>query len=96
MGGDNYPTEYGPAPAELAAIRNKISAKCEQGAAGRTWSEISLPVRTALVMLAIDAPCDARVFARQQWGTYTSEQQVTLGAIARQFKRELSEADALR
>ena len=83
-------------PAALAAVRDRLAARHAETAAGRTWREIDPAVRTALVMLALDAGPDARTYARQAWSSYSPDVQVTLGAIARTFARELSGAAALR
>lgn len=64
--------------------------------AGRTWRDIAPAVRTALVMLALDVVGDARDFARRPWGSYSPDEQVQLGAIAREFRRQLAGAEALR
>lgn len=83
---------------QLGAIRAAIVERMGPagGPAARTWRDINMAVRTALVMLAIDSPIDAREFARRPWASYTSDEQVALGAVAREFARELTGAGALR
>lgn len=84
--------------ASLAAVRGRMAVKVAtaETAAGRTWREIDPAVRTALVMLALEAGPDSRTYARQAWSTYTPDVQITLGAIARTFAKALAGADALR
>ncbi|MBP6899514.1 MAG: hypothetical protein KBC73_05465 [Burkholderiaceae bacterium] len=79
----------------LWAVRQGLAER-DADAAGRVWSGISTQVRTALVMLAMDTAGDPREFARRPWASYTADQQLTLGAIARQFARDLAGAEALR
>jgi len=83
---------------ELMAVRERLSHRVVRhtGGAGEVWRNIPPQIRTALVMLSLDVPGDAREFARRPWASYTEAQQIELGAIAREFKRDLAEAEALR
>ena len=88
------PAYWGEKP-HLLALRDSLAAR-EHDPAGRAWREIGPQVRTALVMLALDVEGDHREYARRPWASYSDSERAALGAIARQFSRELAGAGVLR
>jgi hypothetical protein len=61
----------------------------------RTWRAMSIPVRTAFVMLSIDTQRDPREVALQSWDSFSDADKSTLAAIAREFHTETRDARAL-
>ena len=94
--------QAGAAPGALAAHLGRLRAvRVTLGGAGRdgaAWREIAPVVREVLVMAALDVAetGNPQEFARRPWGSYTDDQCIKLGAIARTFSRELAGAGRLR
>jgi hypothetical protein len=77
-------------------VADNLRARVTQGEAGRAWQEMPLSARALLVLLALDPEGDAETIARRPWGSFTADEQTTIGAQARELRRQLAGAEVLR
>lgn len=88
-------------PGQLIArrARENLEARQPTGAettGARVWRGMGLAMRTTLVMIASDQPGDPRVIAAQSWEAFSAADRIALGALCRQWARELTGAECLR
>lgn len=83
---------YAIAEAARAVAAAKRGTKAESLGAS-AWREMGMQTRTVLVMLgATEAQGDPRAVALQPWGSFSDNDRVQMGAVARELKRNLTNA----
>ena len=77
----------------LRLVRDELDARC--GMSSGAWRRLSISLRAYLVT---ECTCSSRPleWAQQTWADFSDEERIRIGAVAREWRRALQSADALR
>lgn len=82
-----------PARAAVIAQRDFLASRGARSRAEEAWGGMHYVCRLFLVQLCTERPDEA---ANLPWRSFTEAERIAMGAQARQFQRDLSNAAALR
>lgn len=93
---DHLPVLQSPARAASKALADAIRARLEEGQGARAWRAMHLGARQLLVTLELQPKGDGLAEACRPWASFTDDERARLGALARELRRNLEGAEALR